>query len=264
MACILPHQIFYLYLMIHRRTPHELALLQQAGHIVALCHEALRGAIAPGTTGLALDGMVEQLIRDHGATPIFKGYHGFPNATCISINDRVVHGIPNHQRLKEGDVVSIDVGVKYQGYIGDSAWSYGVGPVQAHDQFLLHHTEHALWAGLAQIKAGAHLSNISHAIEHYAKQHQLGIVKSLSGHGVGTALHEPPTILNYGPPHQGPILQAGMVLAIEPILTQGAHHVRTLQDGWTMATRDGKNAAHFEHTIAVQERGYQILTQISP
>ncbi|ROT47436.1 type I methionyl aminopeptidase [Candidatus Cardinium hertigii] len=248
--------------MINRRTRAELKLLRQAGHIVALCHNTLKNVIQPGISGLALDAMVEEIIRSHNAYPVFKGYRGFPNATCISINDGVVHGIPTKQILTSGNIVSIDIGVKYKGYIGDSAWTYGVGKISDTQKFLLEHTEKALWEGLSVIKAGTHLSTISHAIGTYAVQHNLGIVKELSGHGVGTKLHEPPIILNYGKPNEGPRLQAGMVLAIEPILNLGNTAIKTLQDGWTIVTSDGKDSAHFEHTIVVEEEGYTVLTAL--
>ena len=248
--------------MINIRTSQEVALLRQAGYIVALCHETLKQTIKPGLSGLELDRLVEDLIRSHDAEPIFKGYCGFPNATCISINNGVVHGIPDDRLLCLGDIVSIDIGVKYKNYISDSAWTYPVGPISLQRQWLLQHTEQALWAGIHKIKAGIHLSDISHAIGTYATQHQLGIVKELSGHGVGTKLHEPPHVLNYGLPHRGPILKAGTVLAIEPILTMGSPSIRTLKDGWSIITKDGKDAAHFEHTVLVEEQGYSILSSL--
>ena len=248
--------------MIQIRDHFEIKLLRQAGHIVALCHDALKEAIRPGVTSLSLDKLVEEIIRSHNAEPVFKGYHGFPNATCISINDGIVHGIPTNQILQEGDIVSIDIGAKYQGYIGDSAWTYGVGHIADAQQFLLQHTEQALWEGLRVVKAGVRLSTISHMIGNYATKHQLGIVKELSGHGVGTRLHEPPTILNYGQPNKGPILKPGMILAIEPILNLGSATIKTLQDGWSIVTADGSHSAHFEHTIAVEENGYSILTTV--
>ncbi|MCT4697100.1 MAG: type I methionyl aminopeptidase [Candidatus Cardinium sp.] len=248
--------------MIKIRTHSELKLLQRAGHIVALCHDTLKNAIQPGLHSLALDAIVEEIIRSNDAEPAFKGYRGFPNATCISINNGVVHGIPNNRPLQEGDIVAIDIGVKYKGYIGDSAWTYPVGNISDAQKFLLAHTEKALWEGLRVIKAGIHLSTISHAIGQYVTQRNLSIVKELGGHGVGTMLHEPPQIPNYGKPHQGPILKAGMVLAIEPIVNLGHPAIKTLQDGWTIVTKDGKDSAHFEHTIAVEEEGYRVLTTL--
>ncbi|WP_339044778.1 type I methionyl aminopeptidase [Cardinium endosymbiont of Tipula unca] len=248
--------------MINIRTDSEIKLLRQAGHIVARCHSALKQAICPGISSLYLDKMVEEIIRSNDAIPVFKGYRGFPNATCISINDGVVHGIPTNQLLQEGDIISIDIGAQYKGYVGDSAWTYGVGNISKEKHFLLEHTEKALWKGLNTVKAGIHLSTVSHAIGTYATQHKLGIVKELSGHGVGTKLHEPPVILNYGRPNQGPILKAGMVLAIEPMLNLGSPAIKTLMDGWTIVTNDGKDSAHFEHTIVVQEEGYTILTTL--
>ncbi|WP_041546333.1 type I methionyl aminopeptidase [Cardinium endosymbiont of Encarsia pergandiella] len=248
--------------MIKVRSHIERKLLQQAGHIVALCHDVLKNTVQPGISGLALDAIVEEIIRSNDADPIFKGYCGFPNATCISINHGVVHGIPSNQLLEEGDIVAIDIGVKYKGYVGDSAWTYPVGNIADEKKKLLVHTEKALWEGLRVIKAGIHLSNISHAIGQYTTQHKLSIVKELGGHGVGTTLHEPPEIPNYGKPNQGPILKAGMILAIEPICNLGHSAIKTLQDGWTIVTKDGKDSAHFEHTIAVEEEGYTILTTL--
>lgn len=244
------------------RTNEEVKLLRKAGLIVALCHDALRGAIQPGINGIALDSMVEEIIRDHGGEPAFKGYRGFPNATCISINDGVVHGIPSHRLLEEGNIISIDIGVKYKNYIADSAWTYGVGIISERKKFLLTHTEQALWEGLSIIKAGLALSTISYTIGNYANQHNLGVVKELTGHGVGTDLHEPPIIPNYGQLNQGPILKAGMVLAIEPIFNEGNAAIKTLADGWTIVTQDGKDSAHFEHSIVVEEEGCCILTSL--
>jgi len=244
------------------RTSSEINYLSKAGHIVALCHSTLKETIHPGITGLELDKMAEDIIRSHDGYPTFKGYNGFPNATCISINDGIVHGVPNKQVLQEGDIISIDIGASYKGYIGDSAWTYAVGSISEEKRFLLEHTEKALWEALHVIRAGVHLSTISHAIGSYATQHNLGIVKELSGHGVGTKLHEPPIILNYGLPNKGPILKAGMVLAIEPILTLGHPAIKTLADRWTVVTKNGKDAAHFEHTIAVEEKGCRVLTTL--
>lgn len=247
---------------INIRTPAEVELLRQAGHIVALCHAALKETIRPGIDGLALDALVESLIRAHRAEPVFKGYRGYPNATCISVNETVVHGIPNARPLQAGDVVGVDIGVRYQGYVGDGAWTYPVGKISREKTFLLTHTEQALWAGLRAVRAGVHLSNVSNAIGQYAARHNLGIVKELSGHGVGTQLHEPPTVLNYGPPNRGPLLQAGMVLAVEPMLNLGSPGIKTLRDGWAIVTKDGKPSAHFEHTVVVNATDCTVLTAL--
>lgn len=248
--------------MIKIRASYEIDLLKQAGRIVALCHQVLQKTIQPGLTTLYLDGIVEDIIRSEHAQPVFKGYRGFPNATCISINNVVVHGVPSSRILREGDIVTIDIGAKYKGYIGDSAWTYPIGNISDEKKFLLAHTEQALWEGLKFIKPGVRLSTISHAIGSYATAHKLAIVKELVGHGVGTMLHEPPEIKNYGKPNTGPLLKAGMVLAIEPILNLGHSSIATLRDGWTIVTKDGKDSAHFEHTIAVAETGYTILTHL--
>ncbi len=248
--------------MITIKSKRELNLMREAGRIVALCHQEIGKMIKPGVTTQEINDLVDKIIRENGATPSFLNYGGFPASVCASVNECVVHGFPNNKKLIEGDIVSIDIGANYKGYHGDSAWTYPVGKISAQDQMLLDETEASLFAGLAKVKAGIHLSDVSHAIEEHAKKFKLGIVREFAGHGVGSELHESPEILNYGKPNRGPILKAGMTLAIEPMLNAGKDNVRVHADGWTVTTVDKKNAAHFEHTIVVTEEGYEILTKI--
>jgi len=246
--------------MISIKSEREIELLKIAGNIVYQTHQYLKPHLKPGVTTKELDILAEKFIRQSGATPSFKGYGGFPGSICVSINDEVVHGIPGRRKLKNGDLVSIDIGACYQGYHGDSAWSYVVGTPSSEKAYLLEHTEKALFAGLAKVKAGVHLGDVSHAIEEYAISHHLGVVKELVGHGVGTNLHEEPEVPNYGKAGSGPILKDGMVIAIEPMLNLGVADIYELEDDWTIITADGKPSAHFEHTIVVRCDGYQILT----
>ncbi len=248
--------------MITIKSNRELDLMREAGRIVALCHKAIKEMIEPGVTTQQINDLVDKIIRENGATPSFLNYGGFPASVCASVNECVVHGFPNNKKLVEGDIVSIDIGANYKGYHGDSAWTYPVGKISNEDQILLKETEASLFVGLEQLKDGIHLSDVSHAIEEHAKKFNLGIVREFAGHGVGSELHEAPEILNYGKPKRGPILRAGMTLAIEPMLNAGKDNVRVHADGWTVTTVDKKNAAHFEHTIAVTKEGYEILTKI--
>ncbi|QZT34442.1 type I methionyl aminopeptidase [Caldalkalibacillus thermarum TA2.A1] len=248
--------------MIVTKSKQELELMKEAGRIVALVHQALQEVIEPGITTKELDALAEKVIRSHGATPSFKGYGGFPGSICTSVNEELVHGIPSERKLKEGDIISIDVGANFKGYHGDSAWTYPVGKISEEDQRLLTITEESLYRGLAEAKPGARLSNISHAIQTYVEAAGFSIVREYVGHGIGTKLHEDPQIPNFGPPNRGTRLKPGMVLAIEPMVNAGTRHVRTLDDNWTVVTQDKRNCAHFEHTIAITETGYEILTKL--
>ncbi|MED3647927.1 type I methionyl aminopeptidase [Halalkalibacterium halodurans] len=247
--------------MIICKTERELEIMREAGRIVALTHQEIKPHIQPGITTKKLDEIAETFIRSHGATPSFKGYNGFTGSICASVNEELVHGIPGNRVLKEGDIISVDIGAKYNGYHGDSAWTYAVGNISDEDQDLLDVTETSLYKGLEQAKAGARLSDISHAIQSYAEPRGYAIVREYVGHGVGQNLHEDPQIPHYGPPGKGPRLKPGMVLAIEPMVNAGSRYVRTLSDNWTVVTVDGKKCAHFEHTIAITETGYEILTK---
>lgn len=246
--------------MISIKSDYEISLLKKAGHIVYLTHQYLKDYIKPGITTKELDKLAEDFIRSHDATPSFKNYNGFPGSICASINEEVVHGIPGNKKLREGDIISIDIGACYKGYHGDSAWSYPVGSISSKKQYLLEHTEKALFRGLEQIKPGARIGDISNAIETYAYNHKLGVVRELVGHGVGSHLHEEPDVPNFGKKGTGPVLKEGMVIAVEPMLNLGTREVFMLDDDWTIITGDNKPSAHFEHTIVVTKDGYKILT----
>ncbi|MGD6804775.1 type I methionyl aminopeptidase [Rossellomorea vietnamensis] len=247
--------------MIICKTPRELDIMREAGRIVALAHKELQKHIAPGITTGELDAIAEKFISQNGAIPSFKGYNGFRGSICASVNDELVHGIPGDRTLKNGDIISIDIGAKYNGYHGDSAWTYPVGTIDDETQRLLDVTEESLYLGLKEAKPGERLSNISHSIQTYVEAEGFSIVREYVGHGVGQDLHEDPQIPHYGPPDRGPRLKPGMVLAIEPMVNAGSRYVRTLVDNWTVVTVDGKMCAHFEHTIAITEEGYEILTK---
>ena len=245
--------------MISIRSEYELSLLKEAGHIVYLTHQYLKQYIKPGITTKELDKLAEDFIRSKGATPSFLNYNGFPGSICTSINNEVVHGIPSKRKLRNGDIISIDIGACYKGYHGDSAWSYGVGTISKDMEYLLKHTEEALYVGLKEVKPGARIGDIGAAIEEYANKYHLGVVKELVGHGVGSHLHEDPEVPNYGKRNTGPILKEGMVIAVEPMLNLGTAEVFILDDDWTIITGDDEPSAHFEHTVAVTKDGYKIL-----
>ena len=246
--------------MISIRSEYELSLLKEAGHIVYLTHQYLKQYIKPGITTKELDKLAEDFIRSKGATPSFLNYNGFPGSICTSINNEVVHGIPSKRKLRNGDIISIDIGACYKGYHGDSAWSYGVGTISKDMEYLLKHTEEALYVGLKEVKPGARIGDIGAAIEEYANKYHLGVVKELVGHGVGSHLHEDPEVPNYGKRNTGPILKEGMVIAVEPMLNLGTAEVFILDDDWTIITGDDEPSAHFEHTVAVTKDGYKIVT----
>ncbi|MCL2559776.1 MAG: type I methionyl aminopeptidase [Turicibacter sp.] len=250
--------------MIITKTPREIEMMREAGRIVALAHQEVKKHIKPGATTKHLDTIIKQVIENAGAVSSFYGYNNFPAHACISVNEEVIHGIPKQRRiLKEGDIVSIDIGAKYKGYHGDSAWTYPVGNVSQKVQRLLEVTEESLYKGLEQAVVGNRISDISHAIETHVEAHDFTIVREYSGHGVGQSLHEDPHIVNYGPKGKGPRLKAGMTLAIEPMVNLGSRYVKTLSDNWTVVTRDKKYSAHFEHTIAIQADGMcEILTKL--
>ncbi|MBD3922902.1 type I methionyl aminopeptidase [Paenibacillus sp. PR3] len=248
--------------MIVCKSEAELRLMREAGRIVADTHRLLKQSIRPGITTSELDQIAETYIRSQGAVPSFKGYNQFPASICTSVNDQLVHGIPNsNQKLAEGDIISIDIGAQYQGYHGDSAWTYGVGTISAEAQRLLDVCEQSLYAGLELIKPDVRLFTISHAVQKVVENAGLSVVREYVGHGIGTKLHEEPQIPNYGIPDRGPRLKPGMVLCIEPMVNIGERYVRTLEDNWTVVTVDGSWCAHFEHTVAVTEDGYEILTK---
>ena len=248
--------------MIIRKTRREIALLKEAGRIVALVHQELKKCTLSGITTKEIDKLSEKIIRQYGATPSFKGYQGFPGAVCVSINDMVIHGIPGHQKLKNGDIVSVDVGACYQGYHGDSAWTYAVGEVSDEAKRLMKVTEEALYEGLKQAKPGNHVGDISAAIENYVRKNGYTSPEDYTGHGVGTSIHEDPMVPNYGKYGHGPLLKPGMVIAVEPMVHAGKKEVKVLKDGWGVVTADHSLAAHYEHTIVITEDGYEILTKL--
>ena len=247
--------------MITIKTPEQIELMRIAGSIVGDTHNYLKKYIKPGVTTKELDELAEKYIRSRDAYPSFKNYDGFPAAICTSVNDKVVHGIPNGYKLKDGDIISIDIGACYKGYHGDSAWTYAVGNISSEKAYLMRHTEESLFERLSKIKDGVRVGEIGNAIETYARKYNLGVVKELVGHGVGTDVHEEPDVPNYGRKDSGPVLKAGMVIAVESMLNLGTSRVYLLEDDWTVITADGKPSAHFEHTVLVTSDGYEILTK---
>jgi methionyl aminopeptidase len=250
--------------VIELKSAREIGLMRKAGHILADVVDRLRASVKPGLSTLEIDEDVEDFIRGRGARPAFKGYRGFPATVCISINEEVVHGIPSaHRRVKEGDIVGLDLGCIVEGYYADCAVTVAVGEVPARVQELLDATRQSLEMGIAECRPGRRLSDVSHAIQSHVESHGFSVVRAFVGHGIGRALHEEPQVPNFGDPGRGPQLKPGMVLAIEPMVTMGSWEVRILDDGWTAVTRDGSLAAHFEHTIAVTESGPEVLTSKS-
>ncbi len=248
--------------MIITRTEDEINKLREAGKVVGLTHKYLQQFIKPGITTKELDKLAKDFILSKGCTCSFEGLYGFPGAICISINDEVVHGIPGRRKLKDGDILKLDIGACYKGYHGDSAWSYIVGtPKSEKDVKLLQHTEEALMAGLKAIHAGCTVGDIGHAVEKVAHKYNLGVVEELVGHGVGNKVHMDPDVPNYGKPGKGPRLQANNVIAVEPMLNLGTKRIYQLDDDWTIVTEDHKNSAHFEHTVLITEEGCEILTR---
>ncbi|MFO7814669.1 MAG: type I methionyl aminopeptidase [Halanaerobiales bacterium] len=249
--------------MIILKSPREINIMRKANQIVAKTHEYLRGLIKPGISTAEIDKKGDAFIREHGAEPSFKGYRGFPASICISINDEVVHGIPNSRRiLKEGDIVSLDIGTFYEGFNGDAARTFPVGKVTEEAQRLMEVTKQSLEKGIKKAKKKNRLSDISHAIQTYVEKNNFSVVREYVGHGIGRDMHEAPQIPNFGSPGHGPVLKEGMTLAIEPMVNTGDFKVKTLDDNWTVVTEDGSLSAHFEHTIAITKKGPQILSKL--
>jgi methionyl aminopeptidase len=249
--------------MITLKSPREIEIMARAGLIVAATLDLVRRTVRPGISTLELDEAAERFIRSHpGATPSFKGLYGFPRSLCISINEEIVHGIPSSRRvLREGNIVSVDVGVCVDGFHADSATTVPVGEIAPTAGRLLSVTQEALAAGIAQAKLGNHIGDIGHAVQEVAEAAGFGVVRELVGHGVGQRMHEDPQVPNHGQPRRGPRLQTGMTLAIEPMITAGDYSTRLLDDKWTVVTADGSLAAHFEHTVAITPEGPRILTK---
>jgi len=244
------------------KSAREIEIMRRAGSVLADVVERLREIVTPGISTLEIDEDVETFIASRGAQPAFKGYRGFPATVCVSINDEVVHGIPSAQRrIKEGDIVGLDLGCIVDGYYADCAFTLPIGEIPADVQRLLDVTRESLERAIAECRRGRRLSDVSHAVQSHVEAHGFSVVRAFVGHGIGRALHEEPQVPNFGEPGRGPELRPGMVLAIEPMVTMGSWEVTILDDGWTAVTRDGSLAAHFEHTIAVTEHGPEVLTR---
>src|SRR5690554_6543903 len=249
--------------MIVIKSKREIDIMREAGRIVSLTHEELKKHIKPGISTKKLDDIAFEFIVKNGGTPSFKGYHGFPRSICTSVNEVVVHGIPSEDViLKEGDIITIDVGVKYNGYHGDGAWTFPVGKISEDDELLLDITLKSLYKGLELAKPGNYIGDISNAIESFVKPYGYGIVEEFTGHGIGQNLHEGPYVPNFGDKKTGPILKTGMTICVEPMINKGTKRVSILRDNWTTITDDRAKSAHYEHMIAITEDGYEILTKL--
>jgi methionyl aminopeptidase len=248
--------------MILLKSAAEIAKMEMASRIVAEILEEIKGHIRPGVETRELDELAEELCRRRRVQPAFKGYRGYPASLCVAVNEEVVHGIPGPRQLKAGDIIGLDFGVRYDGFYGDAAITVAVGEVSPKAQLLLKATEEALYAGIAKMRIGGRLSDISHAIQTTVERYGFSVIRQFVGHGIGRALHEDPQIPNFGPPGRGPIIRAGMTFAIEPMTSAGSWQVKLLPDGWTAVTQDGSLSAHFEHTVALTDKGVLILSKI--
>ena len=247
--------------MIYLKTDEEIELMRAANQLVAKTHGELAKHIKPGVTTFQLDTIAETFIRDHGATPAFLGYKGFPKSLCTSVNEQVVHGIPSETVvLQEGDIISIDCGTILNGFVGDSAYTYCVGEVAEDVKRLLRTTKEALYVGIAQAVAGKRVGDISYAIQSYCEARNTSVVRQLTGHGCGRSMHEDPEVPNFGKRGNGPLLRNGMCICIEPMINQGSKEIVIESDGWTVRTKDRKCSAHFEHCVAILPKGVQILS----
>jgi methionyl aminopeptidase len=245
------------------KNPSEFEAMRRAGLLVAQAHEAIAEAVAPGVSSKDLDAIAEAVITKGGGRPAFKGYHGFPATICASYNEEVVHGIPSRRKLEEGDIIAVDIGAIVDGYYGDSAWTYGVGKLEPQVARLLEVTEASLYAGLSEARAGRRLGRVGGAVQDVVEAAGFSVVRDFVGHGIGSNLHESPQIPNYRTADEGPVLQVGEALAIEPMVNIGGHQVRVKKNGWTVVTTDGSWSAHFEHTIIVTEGEPEITTRRS-
>lgn len=249
--------------MIIGKSKKEIDKMRAAGQLVGSVLRELREMVTPGITTIEIDRAAEKMIRDAGALPTFKGYHGFPYSICASVNEQVVHGFPSNYRLKEGDLFSIDCGVTLEGFVGDTATTVPVGSVPENWQKLIQVTNECLERAIEQCRPGKHLGDIGWAVQELAESHGYSVVRDYVGHGIGRQMHEDPQIPNYGRPGQGPKIKAGYVFAVEPMVNMGGHHTKVLADGWTVVTLDGKPSAHSEHTIAITEDGPEVLTRVA-
>jgi methionyl aminopeptidase len=247
--------------MIVLKSKREIEAMKKAGEILASCHKEIAKLIQPGITTWEIDQFVEEFLKKHDATPEQKGYHGFQYATCASINDEICHGFPRKEPLKEGDIVTIDMVVRHNGALADSAWSYAVGNISEQNQHLLDVTKKALYLGIEQAVVGNRIGDIGHAIQQYVESEGLSVVRDFIGHGIGADMHEKPDVPHYGLPGKGPRIKEGMVFTIEPMVNIGKYQTRMEDNGWTARTIDGKNSAQYEHTLAVTSDGPIILTE---
>jgi len=247
--------------MIPLKSKGDLEQLRTSGKILASVMQKLRGFIDIGISTSEIDKLAEELIRQENALPAFKGYKGYPASVCTSINEEIVHGIPSERRLKEADILSLDVGINYQGYFSDAAFTVGIGKISPKHKKLIEVTKNALSEGIKQARCENRLYDISYAIQNYVEKNGFSVVRQYVGHGIGVNLHEEPEIPNFGQPHRGPVLKSGMVLAIEPMVNMGTWESELLENGWTAITHDRLASAHFEHTVAITENGPEILTQ---
>lgn len=247
--------------LIKIKTPGEIEGLRRAGKVLSSIIQELKCSLKTGMTTKDIDQKAEQLMAQHNVVSAFKGYRGFPCCTCISVNHEVVHGIPGNRVVRDGDIISIDVGIVMNDFFSDTAFTIGFGQISSQLKELLEVTKTALYKGIEEARVDQHLSDISYAIQEYVEAHHFTVVRDFVGHGIGCALHEDPEIPNFGPPRQGPLLKEGMVFAIEPMVNVGTWQTETLEDGWTVVTKDRKPSAHFEHTIVLTKSGPQILTE---
>lgn len=246
--------------MISLKSPREIALMRRAGRLTAQARALAGSMVRPGVTTLEIDTAVRKFIQSHGAHPSFLHYNGFPGSACISVNEVVIHGIPGHRRLREGDIVSVDVGACLDGFHGDCAATYPCGQVSPEAMRLIQVTQQSFWEGIAQARPGKRVFDISHAVQQYVEANGYSVVRDFVGHGVGVKLHEAPEVPNFGPAGHGPRLQPGMTIAVEPMVNAGHYEVKVLKDGWTTVSADGSLAAHYENTILITEEGAEILT----
>jgi len=238
----------------------EIQRMAEAGNVVSLVHSRIAAAISPGVTTAELDDVARDMLKEAGAISSFLGYHGYPAHICASVNDVIVHGIPDRRRLRDGDIISVDIGAILNGFHGDSAWTYPVGEISDEAAALLHDTEKALYCAVDAARTGNRLGAVGHAVETFARALGRGVVREYGGHGIGRSMHEDPHVPNTGSPDRGILMRTGLTLAIEPMLTTGGEETRTLSDGWTVITSDGSLAAHFEHTVVVGLEGGRVLT----
>jgi methionyl aminopeptidase len=248
--------------MIIGKSRKEIDKMRAAGQLVGSVLRELRRMAVPGVTTLEINDAADKMIRDGGAYPTFKGYNGFPYSICASVNEQVVHGFPSKYELKEGDIFSIDVGATLEGFVGDTATTVPIGNVAEDLLRLIRVAEESLQLAIDKCRAGNHLGDIGHVVQQHAESHGYSVVRDYVGHGIGRRMHEDPQIPNYGKPGKGPKIRTGYVFAVEPMINIGSHHTKTLNDGWTVVTLDGKPSAHVEHTIAVNEEGPEVLTLV--